>query len=145
MFLLLGHLGDSIHEINRIREIIKFESALDMFLFQLPLWNFLHPRLQLVSFHEISHMRERVTPQNRFATANQAGFLGTFHVEGELPQPDLQKRPRAGCRYFIEHQEFFVDSWPNRKPQPHTDVLASSVLASSPEYLSPHRPHSCHR
>jgi len=55
VLFVFGHFGYCIHEIDRIGEIIKLKSALDVFLLQFPFGDFFETGFQLVRFHQISH------------------------------------------------------------------------------------------
>jgi len=55
VLLISGHFGHCIHEIDRVGEIIKLKSALDVLLLQFPFGDFFETSFQLVRFHQISH------------------------------------------------------------------------------------------
>ena len=55
VLFIFGHFGHCIHEIDRVGEIIKLKSALDVLLLQFPFGDFFETSFQLVRFHQISH------------------------------------------------------------------------------------------
>jgi hypothetical protein len=55
VFLVLGHLGDAVDEIDRFGELVKFERPLDMLLLKLPFRDLLQAVFQFVRFEEIGH------------------------------------------------------------------------------------------
>ena len=62
----------AVYEIDRIGKVIELESALDMFFLQLPFRDLFHAVLELAVLIKSAITGQRVTPENRFATANRA-------------------------------------------------------------------------
>ena len=50
MLLVLSHFGDAVDEIDRLGELVEFESPLDMLLLELPLRDLFQAVFQLVRF-----------------------------------------------------------------------------------------------
>jgi hypothetical protein len=50
MLVLLGDLGDAVHELDRLREVVELERALDVFLFEVPFREFFHPVFDVFGF-----------------------------------------------------------------------------------------------
>ena len=67
MLFVFRDLSHRIYKVDRIGKLIELERPLDVLLLQLPFWNLFQAGFQLVRFDQVSHNRERVTPQNAFA------------------------------------------------------------------------------
>jgi hypothetical protein len=66
VLFFLRHLGHCIHKINRIREIVELERALDVLFLQLPLGHFFQPHFCFIGFDQIRHIGQTSNTRKLF-------------------------------------------------------------------------------
>ena len=55
MIVLLGDLGDAVHEVHRLREIVELKEPLDVLFFEVPLGELFQPVLDVLIVEQIGH------------------------------------------------------------------------------------------
>jgi hypothetical protein len=75
MFLILGHFGDGVDEIDRLGEVIELERALDVFLLELPFRHLLEAVFQVVGFDQLSHNGGTFNTPKTFCNGHPQVFL----------------------------------------------------------------------
>ena len=56
---IAGNFGDAVHKLDGLREVIELERAVDVFLFEIPLGEFLHPVFDVFGFEQVGHKCEQ--------------------------------------------------------------------------------------
>src|ERR1700730_7088508 len=95
VFLVFGHLGHGVHEIDGVGKVVELERPLDVLLLQLPLGDLFHSLFQLGGFDQVSHNGTTSNTRKLFCNDESSLFFRTVNSPKD--------------------REFSLNSSPNRK------------------------------